>query len=75
MPEVRFLVLKNSGKLDLPVAEPLLASSEALAIKKGEQELLNFLNAWVTARQADKWLATTRDYWFGTLKWVPADDG
>jgi len=74
MPEVRFLVLKNSGKLDLPVAEPLLASSEALAVKKGEQELLNFLNAWVTARQADKWLATTHDYWFGTLKWVAADD-
>jgi len=74
MPEVEFLVLKNSDKLDLPIGDPLLASSEALAVKKGEQELLNFLNAWVTARQTDKWLATTHDYWFSTLDWIPADD-
>lgn len=70
MPEVRFLALRNSAAIDLPIAEPLLASSEALAVRKGEQELLNFLDAWVTARQTDKWLATSHDYWFGTLDWV-----
>lgn len=70
MPEVRFLVLKNSEGFDMPIAEPLLASSEALAVRKGEQELLNFLNAWVTARTTDKWLATSYDYWFGTLDWT-----
>ena len=70
MPEVRFLTLQNSSKLDLPMAEPLIASSEALAVRKGEQELLNFLNAWVVARETDKWLGTTRDYWFDTLDWV-----
>lgn len=69
MPEARFLVLKNPVELDLPISEPLLASSEALAVKKGEQQLLNFLDAWVTARQTDKWLQSTRDYWFGTLEW------
>lgn len=72
MPEVRFLVLRNPRKLDLPISEPLLATSEALAVKKGEQELLNFLDAWVTARQTDSWLATSRDYWFGTLEWASA---
>lgn len=70
MPEVRFLVLRNPAKLDLPLNEPLLASSEALAVKKGEQQLLNFLDAWVTARQTDKWLPTSREYWFGTLEWM-----
>jgi len=70
MPEVRFLVLKNPLKLDLPIAEPLLASSEGLAVRKGEQELLNFLDAWVTARTTDQWLATSHDYWFGTLDWM-----
>jgi polar amino acid transport system substrate-binding protein len=68
--QAKFLVLSNSDAVDLPMAEPLLASSEAMAIKKGEQELLNFLNAWVTARQSDKWIATTRDYWFETLDWT-----
>ena len=68
--QARFLALNNSDKVDLPVSEPLLASREALAVKKGEQQLLNFLNAWVTSRTADRWIATTRDYWFETLEWV-----
>lgn len=70
MPEVRFLALKQTDKVDLPIDEPLLASSEALAVKKGEQEFLNFLNSWVTARQTDKWLATAHEHWFGTLSWT-----
>lgn len=68
--QARFLALNNGDKIDLPIAEPLLASREAIAIKKGEQELLNFLNSWVTARRADRWIATTRDYWFETLEWA-----
>jgi polar amino acid transport system substrate-binding protein len=67
--QTRFLALNNPDTIDLPVNEPLLASREAIAVRKGEQELLNFLNAWVTARQADLWIATTRDYWFETLEW------
>lgn len=70
MPHVQFLALKHHDKIDVPVAEPLLAHSEALAVRKGEQGLLNFLNAWVTARQTDKWLPTTRNYWFATMDWA-----
>ena len=71
VPEVNFLAIKNADDVDVPLAEPLVASSEGLAVRKGEQELLNFLNAWVTARQTDKWLATTREYWFETMDWMP----
>jgi polar amino acid transport system substrate-binding protein len=70
MPEAQFLVLKHADVVDLPMAEPLIGNSEGLAVKKGEQQFLNFLNAWVTARQSDKWLSTTRDYWFTTLDWT-----
>ena len=70
MPHARFLALKHSDKIDVPIAKPLLAQSEAFAVRKGEQSLLNFLNAWVTAKQADKWLPTTRDYWFETMDWA-----
>ena len=70
LPAVRFLEMNNEGRVDLPLREPLLAYSEGIAVQKGEQELLNFLNAWVTARSTDKWLTTTHDYWFGTLDWV-----
>lgn len=68
--EAKFLALKHPDLVDVPVAEPLLAQSEAIAVKKGEQELLNFLNAWVTARQTDEWLPTTRDYWFDSMSWA-----
>jgi len=68
--QTKFLALNNGDKVDLPISEPLLASREALAVRKGEQELLNFLNAWVTARKADRWIASTRDYWFETLEWA-----
>lgn len=68
--QTKFLAMNNPDKIDLPVSEPLIASREAIAIRKGEQELLNFLNAWVTSRQADLWISTTRDYWFETTKWA-----
>jgi polar amino acid transport system substrate-binding protein len=71
VPEVNYLAWRNQKKVDVPVAEPLMASSEGLAVKKGEQALLNFLDAWVTARQTDKWLVSSREYWFETLEWMP----
>ena len=69
-PEVNFLALKNAAAVDVPMSEPLVASSEGLAVKKGEQQLLNFLDAWVTAHQADRWLESTHDYWFETMNWM-----
>jgi polar amino acid transport system substrate-binding protein len=68
--QTKFLAMNNPDEIDLPVNEPLIASREAMAVSKGEQELLNFLNAWVTSRQADLWIPTTRDYWFETMKWA-----
>lgn len=68
--QTKFLAMNNPDEIDLPVNEPLIASREAMAVSKGEQELLNFLNAWVTSRQADLWISTTRDYWFETTKWA-----
>jgi len=50
---------------------------EAFAVRKGEQELLNFLNAWIAYWGADGWIAERHKYWFETLDWTarlaPAD--
>jgi polar amino acid transport system substrate-binding protein len=70
MPEAVFLVLRNPRTVDLPLDELLLASSEALAVRKGEQDWLNFLNAWIEARRADRWLPVTRAYWFNSIDWA-----
>ena len=69
MPQPEFLALEHPGKVDLPLAKPILPYKAGFGIKKGEQEWLNFLNAWVTSRQADRWLSATHKHWFGSLKW------
>ena len=70
MPAVRYLALRASDKIDVPLDKPLLAHSEAIAIRKGEQSLMNFLNAWITAKHSDAWMATIRSYWFEEMGWA-----
>ena len=70
LPAVQFLVTNNSDAIDLPLSDPIVGWAEALAVQKGEQELLNFLNAWVTAHKADRWLNATREYWFESRDWM-----
>lgn len=69
VPEARFLSLTHPASVDLPLGQPLIASAAGFAVKIGEQNWLNFLNAWIASRQADKWLGSTYEYWFGTLDW------
>ncbi|MEO1092030.1 MAG: transporter substrate-binding domain-containing protein [Pseudomonadota bacterium] len=73
LPEVRFLALANPETIDEPLGDPLVRSRAGFAVKKGEQAMLNFLNAWIVAREADRWLPTAHGYWFGSLDWVEAE--
>jgi polar amino acid transport system substrate-binding protein len=57
--------------VDLPLKNPLLTTKEAFAIRKNNQEMLNFLNSWIVAREADEWIESTHQYWFKSLKWQP----
>jgi polar amino acid transport system substrate-binding protein len=70
LPAVQFLVTNNSDAIDLPLTGPIVGWAEAIAVQKGEQELLNFLNAWVTAHKADRWLNVTREHWFESRDWM-----
>ncbi len=68
-PQPEFLALEHPDVLDVPLDKPLLTYKAGLAVKKGQPEWLNFLNAWVTARSADKWLSATHGYWFENMDW------
>ena len=68
-PLPKFLALEYPDKVDMPLQKPLLEFKTGMAVQRGEQELLNFLNAWITARQADSWLSATYRYWFDSLDW------
>lgn len=68
-PVPSFLALEHPGRIDVPVAKPLLETQSAFAIAKGDPDFVFFLNAWITSREADTWLPTTHRYWFKTLRW------
>lgn len=67
--EASFLALNNPDKIDMPLNKPLLTSVSGIGVKRGQQAMLNFLNAWITARAADTWLSATHKYWFKSLEW------
>ncbi len=68
-PAPRFLALRNPKTVDVPISKPLLETREAFAVRRGDAGFVNFLNAWIEARSADIWLASTHQYWFEGLSW------
>jgi polar amino acid transport system substrate-binding protein len=68
-PVPSFLALEHPGKIDLPLDRPLLETRSAFAVGKGDQDFLAFLDAWITAHEADTWLPSTYHDWFETLSW------
>lgn len=68
-PIPEFISMKHPDKVDLPLKKPLLTTNEAFAINKHNQEMLNYLNAWVSAHKANEWIDSSHDYWFNSLKW------
>jgi len=41
----------------------------AFAVRRGDADFINFLNAWIASRTADQWLDGRRSYWFKTMDW------
>ena len=68
-PVPTFLALEHPDVVDVPTSRPLLVSRAGFAVNKGDPDFLAFLNAWITAREADTWLPTTTSYWFKSLRW------
>ena len=68
-PVPKFLAMKHPKFVDAPLSTPLLSYKTGMAVNKGEQEFLNYLNAWITARDAEGWLPAKYKYWFESLDW------
>lgn len=68
-PVPNFLALEHAGRIDVPLARPLLERRAGFAIGKGDADFLAYLNAWIVAREDDTWLPTTHQYWFRSLSW------
>ncbi|MDO3387839.1 transporter substrate-binding domain-containing protein [Gilvimarinus sp. SDUM040013] len=68
----RIFAMTHADTVDLPLPERLLTYKIAFAVSKGEQPLLNFLNAWIVSRTADRWIPATESFWFDSLEWQEA---
>ncbi|MFM1961013.1 MAG: hypothetical protein RL588_2530 [Pseudomonadota bacterium] len=45
-------------------------TADAFALRKGDANMLNFLNGWISARKRDGFLASTDAYWLNSLDWM-----
>ncbi len=68
-PVPTFLALENPSTIDVPLSGPLVQRRAGFAVNKQDPDFLAFLNAWITAREADTWLPTIHNYWFKSLLW------
>lgn len=64
-----FLALENPTKLYQPVKGTFTKEPIGFAVRKGDQEFLNFLNSWITVVSAEGWLEERKRYWFESKEW------
>lgn len=64
-----FTAVENPGKLYLPMGGTFTFEPIGFALPKGDLDLLNYFNNWITIVTAEGWLADRRHYWFETQDW------
>ena len=59
----------NPDTLHRPSEEPFALEPLAMAVRKGDLDILNFLNSWITVNESNGWLEQRRQYWFEGNEW------
>lgn len=68
--KTNYLARAYPDVLDAPLPTPLRRSKAAFAVKRGERDFVDFLNAWIIEHEASGWLEAKRSYWFDSLDWA-----
>ena len=55
--------------LRLVSEESFAAEALGMAVRKGDLDILNFLNSWIAVNEANGWLEQRRQYWFVGREW------
>ena len=66
------LAVKLSNGAVKALATPLGHREEAIAVRRGDLEFLEYLNRWVKTRRSEGWLESHRTKWFDHLEWYSA---
>lgn len=69
-PRLDILTKLFPDAVSFPPVSPLGTFPAAFAVRRGDMGFVNFLDSWIYARSADRWLAGRRAYWFGTTDWA-----
>lgn len=69
IPRPLFATLDNPAVLFQPFPEPLTRQADAMAVRKGDPDSINFLNNWILLRTLDGWLQERQAYWFKGREW------
>lgn len=69
-PAPTFASIEHKDTLFMPLKEDVLRSDEAVAMRKGDVDSLNWFNGWITYRTTDGSLASRYHYWFKTRDWL-----
>lgn len=64
-----YLALENPETLFLPFSGTFTKEPIGFALPKGDPDLLNFFNSWITVVDAEGWLAERKSYWFESQDW------
>lgn len=64
-----FQAIKYPETLFVPFSGTFTREPIGFALRKGDYDLMNFFNSWIRVKEAQGWLADTRQYWFETRKW------
>jgi len=68
-PMPAYQAIQYSDKLFLPLEENFTKEPIGFALQKGDYDLMNFFNNWITVVDAEGWLKERKHYWFGTQDW------
>jgi polar amino acid transport system substrate-binding protein len=69
-PRLDILAKLYPNAVSVPALPPLGTFPAAFAVRRGDMDFVNYLNSWIAARTADKWIATRHRYWFKTTDWA-----
>jgi len=69
-PRLKILAQLYPDAITLPAVGTLGTFPSAFAVRRGDPEFVLYLNSWIAARSADRWLDTHRNYWFNTSDWA-----
>jgi polar amino acid transport system substrate-binding protein len=57
-------------QLRVPAGEPISRTAHGMAVRRGENDLSDVLDAWIVQAKASGWLKARSDYWFEGTEWV-----